>query len=114
MPDRFAPVPSSPNCVSSRADPADRQHYIEPLQTTDLDAARQALLAQPRTELVEEDGDYLRFVCTTRFLRFKDDVELELDPDAGVVHVRSASRVGYGDMGVNRRRVEALRSELGA
>ncbi len=107
---RLAPVPKSPNCVSSRADPADRVHAIAPLSGADLDRVKAVMAAMPRTELVEEAEGYLHYVCTTALLRFKDDVEFEQDGD--VVHVRSASRVGYGDLGVNRKRVEGIRRAL--
>lgn len=104
---RFAPPPPTPNCVSSRAPAEDRQHFIAPLRGVTLDAARRALEAMPRTELLEEAPGYAHYVVTSLLFRFKDDVELEAEGD--VVHVRSASRVGRGDLGVNRKRVEALR-----
>lgn len=107
---RLAPVPSSPNCVSSLADPGDRQHHIAPLTGVTLAQVKAAMLGFPRVELIEETPTYLHLVATTGFFRFKDDVEFELAGD--VVHVRSASRVGYGDLGVNRKRVEALRRAL--
>lgn len=72
---------------------------------------KEVLRAWPRTEIVEEGDAYLRAECRTR-LGFVDDLELLLVPDEGVVHVRSASRLGYRDFGVNRARVEALRREL--
>ncbi len=107
---RFAPVPSSPNCVSSRADRGDRQHFVEPLPAVGVERVKQVMAELPRCELVEEEGNYLHYVVRTRFIGFKDDVEIEVEDDA--VHVRSASRVGYGDLGVNRKRVEALRQAL--
>jgi uncharacterized protein (DUF1499 family) len=107
---RFAPAPRSPNCVSSRAAPDDREHHIAPLRGVSLDAVRMAMATFPRVALVEEGQGYLHFVVTTLLLRFKDDVEFEAEGD--VVHVRSASRTGYGDIGVNRARVEALRKAL--
>jgi uncharacterized protein (DUF1499 family) len=107
---RFAPVPSSPNCVSSRAPVDDRQHYIAPLQGVTLEQVKAAALAMPRTTVLEQSESYVHLVCATAILRFKDDVELEAEGD--VVHVRSASRVGYGDLGVNRKRIEALRKAL--
>ena len=107
---RFAPPPPKPNCVSSRAAPSDKEHYIEPMRGKTLEAVRAAMATFPRTELVEEAPGYLHYVVTSRLWRFKDDVEIELEGD--VVHVRSASRVGHGDMGVNRARVEALRKAL--
>ena len=109
MSSRFAPVPQSPNCVSSRASEDDKTHYVAPFAHA-FDAVKAAALAMPRTELVEEADGYARIVFKTRWLGFKDDLELEQDGD--VVHVRSASRVGYSDLGVNRKRVETLRTRL--
>ena len=107
---RLPPVPSSPNAVSSRADAGDRQHYVAPLATT-LDAVKAEMAKLPRTTLVGEADGYLHYVCVTAVMRFRDDVEFEADGD--VVHVRSASRLGYSDLGVNRKRVEQLRGALG-
>jgi uncharacterized protein (DUF1499 family) len=56
-----------------------------------------------------DDGNYLHAVFASRLFRFKDDLELLLDAQTGVIHVRSASRVGGYDFGVNRRRVKRLR-----
>ncbi len=108
---RFAPVPNKPNCVSSRADPEDRVHYTRPFEGVTLAEVKSVVAALPRTELVEEADDYLHFVVRTAFLGFKDDVEFEVEGDH--VHVRSASRVGYGDLGVNRKRVRSIRDQLG-
>ena len=69
--------------------------------------------SQARATLAEAREDYLRAHCRSR-LGFIDDLECWLFEDEGVIHVRSASRVGYYDFGVNRRRVEALRRSLGA
>ena len=107
---RLAPPPLSPNCVSSRAKPTDRLHYIQPLTRTTLDHIRSVVTAMPRTEVIEQTDEYMHVVFTTALFRFRDDVEFERDGD--VVHVRSASRVGYGDLGTNRRRVEAIRRAL--
>lgn len=104
---RFSPPPATPNCVSSRAPEADGGHYVAPLTGTTLAAAKAWCLSQPRTTLAEEAPGYLRVVFRSLVFRFPDDLELEEDGD--VVHVRSASRYGYSDAGVNRKRVEALR-----
>lgn len=104
---RFAPPPPSPNCVSSRAPAEDREHHIAPLRGVRFAAAKAALAGMPRTVLVKEEPGYAHYVVTSLIFRFKDDVELEEEGD--LVHVRSASRTGYGDMGVNRKRVEDLR-----
>ena len=70
---------------------------------------KRALASQPRTRVVTEQGDYLHAESTSLIFRFIDDVEFLLERGAKVIHVRSASRAGRSDLGVNRRRVEALR-----
>jgi len=65
-----------------------------------------------RTRIVDSSDDYLRAEARSRLLRFVDDLELALDAEAGLLAVRSASRLGYSDRGVNRRRVETLRRQL--
>ncbi len=113
----LAPCRFWPNCVSSRRDAAAR-HRIEPFAVSGDPAAALARLKTlveelPRTEIVTATRDYLHAVCRTP-RGFADDVELLLSPEEGVIHVRSASRFGIGDMGVNRKRVEALRQRLGS
>jgi uncharacterized protein (DUF1499 family) len=109
---RLAPCPSSPNCVSTQAQ--DEQHAITPLryhkhQAAAKEALKTAVLSLPRTKLVEEDESYLHFEFTSRLLRFVDDVEFLFDDTAKTLHFRSASRIGYGDFGVNRSRMEEIR-----
>ena len=69
-----------------------------------------AIATLPRIKLVEEDGDYLHYEFTSRLLRFVDDVEFVFDDESKIIHFRSASRIGYGDYGVNRDRMEKIRS----
>jgi uncharacterized protein (DUF1499 family) len=108
----LAPCPASPNCVSSQS--GDREHYIEPLRFTG-DAAlawnrlKSALSMESRLTIVEDTGSYLHAEARSLIFRFVDDVEFVLDPAAGVIQVRSASRTGYSDFSVNRRRVERIR-----
>ena len=109
---RLKPPPFAPNCVHSAAEPRMPQHAIAPLVGVSLGQVKAVLDSWPRTRLVEEDSDYLHYVVTSALFRFKDD--LELHATGGVVHVRSASRVGYSDLGANRRRVEKLRAQLKA
>jgi uncharacterized protein (DUF1499 family) len=109
---QLAPCPSSPNCVSTQAQ--DEGHAIAPFRYQKIRAeAKEALKAiirtLPRTKLVEEDETYLHYEFTSLLLRFVDDVEFLFDDDAKTIHFRSASRTGYGDLGVNRRRMEDLR-----
>jgi uncharacterized protein (DUF1499 family) len=63
-----------------------------------------------RTRLIREDAAYLHFEFTSLLLRFVDDVEFLFDDDTKTVHFRSASRIGYSDLGVNRRRMEEIRA----
>jgi uncharacterized protein (DUF1499 family) len=103
---RLAPCKRSPNCVSSQANPADVEHYIAPIHGSIRDA-REAVKALPGTAIIEERSDYLYAEFRTRLLRYVDDVEFFFD--GTVLHVRSCSRLGRRDFGVNRKRVEALR-----
>jgi len=112
----LAECPASPNCVSSAED-AGKSHYIAPIRIQgDPDAAwralRDLLAADGRIEIVSAGDRYLHAVATTRILRFKDDVEFLLDRDAGEIAMRSASRIGYSDLGKNRRRMEAIRRAM--
>lgn len=116
---RLAPCPSSPNCVASQADPADATHYIAPIAfqgdaLAAWRALREAVAASARTKIVTERDGYLRAEFTSKVMGFVDDVEFLLDPGARVIHVRSASRLGYRDFGVNRARIEALRAAVAA
>jgi uncharacterized protein (DUF1499 family) len=113
METRFAPCPESPNCVSSYADETDALHSIAALPlAASIDELVSVIESFPRTAIVERDGDYLHATFTSRIFRFVDDVEFLLDEEQGVTQVRSASRVGYGDMGANRSRVEAIRAKM--
>ena len=103
---QLVPCKRSPNCVSSQANPSDREHYIAPIHGT-LAQVAAAVRAMPRTTIVSEKADYLYAEFRSRLLRFVDDVEFYFD--GSVIHVRSCSRLGRRDFGVNRRRIEALR-----
>ncbi|HKL63513.1 MAG TPA: DUF1499 domain-containing protein [Woeseiaceae bacterium] len=114
---RLPPCPSTPNCVSSDADPADDTHYIEPLQIDgDPRAAWQRLIEYLESEspytIVEQREDYLRAEARTKILRFVDDVTFHLRPQEGVIAMRSSSRLGYSDLGKNRSRLETVREAL--
>jgi uncharacterized protein (DUF1499 family) len=110
-PDGLRPCPSSPNCVSSSAQ--DRGHRIDPFPVSGTSAETLALLARvisalPRATITQQGNHYLKAEFRTR-LGFVDDLEFLVDEARGLVEVRSASRAGYWDLGVNRRRVETLR-----
>ncbi len=109
------PCPGTPNCVSSsESDPSWR---VDPLPlrgpaAAGLAAIRQVILAMPRSRIVFEGPGFLRAEFRSLIFRFVDDVVFVVDESAGVIHVRSASRVGHSDLGVNRRRVEEIRDRL--
>jgi uncharacterized protein (DUF1499 family) len=75
-------------------------------------ALKAVIAALPRTKLIEDEELYLHYEFRSLLLRFVDDVEFLFDEKAKIIHFRSASRVGYGDFGVNRRRMEDIRSRL--
>src|SRR5918992_448752 len=106
---KFSPCRRTPNCVSSQADPADKEHYIAPIpfKGDAIAAVRKAVESMPRTRIVSADSHYLYAEFRSRLLRYVDDVEFHFDGTN--IHVRSASRLGRRDFGVNRARVEELR-----
>jgi uncharacterized protein (DUF1499 family) len=108
----MAPCPGSPNCVSS-INPEDK-HFIEPLSYSEtLDSAYRKLTAilasEPRARIVAGQANYIRAEFKSGVFGFVDDVEFYFSSDQPVIHVRSASRKGYYDFGVNRRRIEGIR-----
>jgi uncharacterized protein (DUF1499 family) len=110
---QLSPCPSSPNCVSTQAQ--DEGHAIEPIRyrksrAEAKEALKEVIRSMPRTKLVEEDETYLHYEIMSLLFRFVDDVEFLLDDEAKTIHFRSASRTGYGDLGVNRKRMEQVRS----
>ncbi len=112
---RLADCPNKPNCVNSQA--IDKLHAIAPLSfsgdaTTAMQKLKALVQAMPRTQVIESRADYLNVECSTPLMGFVDDVEFYCD--GRVIHVRSASRLGYSDLGVNRKRVEAVRAGFAA
>ncbi|MEP7154166.1 MAG: DUF1499 domain-containing protein [Betaproteobacteria bacterium] len=114
----FAPPSWKPNCVSSTVEKSDK-HYVAPLQFSgtpqDSWKTLKALIRKfPRTGVITETGQYLYVEFKSAGLGFVDDVEFALDEKNGVIQVRSASRLGVRDFGVNRERVEKIRVEFAA
>ena len=107
----------TPNCVSSQADPSDREHYIAPIPFKGgaleaVAAVRKAVESLPRATVIRQEANYLYAEFRSKVMRFVDDTEFAFDEKAGVIHVRSASRLGRRDFGVNRARIEEIRSIL--
>ena len=114
---KLAPVVNKPNNVSSQADVNDRAHYVAPLKFSgEAQVAFQKLLKlvqpQPPAIVVTHDCQYLRAEFSSSLMGFVDDVEFVLAPEQGLIHVRSAARLGYSDFGVNRKRAESLRAQF--
>lgn len=112
---QLSPCPSKPNCVSSQA--TDKSHYIAPLSfSAPASTAQLALLeVLPQMEgarVMTAEPFYVRAEFTSQTMKFVDDVEFLIDPLSSIVHVRSASRLGYSDLGANRQRVEDVRARL--
>jgi uncharacterized protein (DUF1499 family) len=107
--------PSSPNCVSS--DTKNAEQLVPPFElAVPPERAWDFLLEQvtqiPRTKIVRQDSHYLHVECRSQVFGFVDDIEFHLRPEKGGIAVRSASRTGYFDFGVNRSRIEAFRRAL--
>lgn len=112
---KLSPCPARPNCVSSDSAAAD--HRVEPYSLAVPAAegwqmARSLVADLPRTTIITQGPDYLHAECRSAVFGFVDDLELHLRPDNKIIAVRSAARLGYSDLGVNRKRVEGLRAKL--
>jgi uncharacterized protein (DUF1499 family) len=111
--------PETPNCVSSLSDPTDDEHFINALASPD-GITTNALLARiakqidkdPDAELIVNTPTYLYAEYTSDLMQFIDDVEFLSDTDLGIVEVRSASRIGRSDFGVNRSRIDMIRQSV--
>ncbi|PCH62959.1 MAG: hypothetical protein COC19_02035 [SAR86 cluster bacterium] len=104
---RLLACPDSPNCVSSFE--TSEEHGITPL-AANLEQIEQLLLTLGEANIIDADENYLRAEFTSSLMRYVDDVEFLRDDGSNITHVRSASRVGHSDMGVNRERIEMIRS----
>jgi uncharacterized protein (DUF1499 family) len=112
---KLAPCPGTPNCVNSQSQEA--THKIEPLtyKSTPQEAIadlKKVIQSLPKTKIITETEKYLYAEFTSKLMGFVDDVEFLIDDNAKVIHVRSASRLGKSDLGVNRQRIETLRAKL--
>ena len=107
--------PKSPNCVLSQV--SDPKHQIHPIHyTSSVEIAKemlnQVILSMVDTRIITQNKVYWHVEFTTRWLRFIDDVEFYFPESEALIHLRSASRSGYWDLGVNRKRVEEIRSRF--
>ncbi|MCS1351419.1 DUF1499 domain-containing protein [Mechercharimyces sp. CAU 1602] len=112
---QLAPCPNKPNCVSTQAE--EDSHAIKPIPySSSQQEAEERLLkvlhAMKRMEIITHQQGYVHVESTSLLMRYVDDLEFYFDDDTKVIHFRSASRVGYSDMGVNRKRMESIRAEF--
>ncbi len=113
---KLRPCPATPNCVSSEAGtPAEQttSAFSAPEQGA-MQRLAALVTAWPRTSIVTTTPEYLHAEVTTKLMRFVDDVEFRYDSATKLIHVRSASRIGRKDFGVNRERVNAMRAKWDA
>lgn len=108
---------NAPNCVSSKAEIRDKQHFILPFEIKTKpeqawEALKMAIIKQPRMIITHETPTTLHAEATSLMFQFVDDINVMLDKESELIHIRSTSRVGHGDFGVTRRRLEALREQL--
>ncbi len=113
---QLAACPNTPNCISSQS--KDPDHYIEPIAyqgsaTDAIDRLKSAIATQERSKIIQENNNYLRAEFTSRWMGFVDDLELFVDENAKLIHLRSASRLGESDLGVNRQRLETIKNLFG-
>ncbi|MEH6457765.1 MAG: DUF1499 domain-containing protein [Cocleimonas sp.] len=118
--DQLMPCPDSPNCVNSKA--TDNEHSIQPILFNGTSKKAQERLLQilnnlKRAKMAVVEDNYIRFKFTSLIFRFVDDVEFyfpSTETEKVIIHIRSASRIGYSDFGANRKRIEQIRSKFKA
>lgn len=112
---KLAACPGTPNCVNSQS--LDAQSKIAPIAynstaTEAMTKLKTVIADMDRAKIITETNNYLYAEFTSKLMGFVDDVEFLLDDNAKVIQVRSASRLGQSDLGVNRKRVEEIRTKL--
>ncbi|MBW2693377.1 MAG: DUF1499 domain-containing protein, partial [Deltaproteobacteria bacterium] len=113
----LAPCPDKPNCVSSEAG-EDADHQIAPLNYSGTDTGEawseiQQVIKELGGDVTVVEDEYIAATFASSIFRFVDDVECRLDAPQNRIHIRSASRVGHSDLGVNRKRTEAITRSFG-
>ena len=114
---RLSKCPDKPNCACSEFR-VDTEHFIEPLAVSSADAADAmtrliSVIREMGGSIQQEKDDYLAATFTSVIFRFVDDLEIRIDREASLIHLRSAARVGRSDGGVNRQRIEQIKTNFG-
>lgn len=111
---QLSPCPNSPNCISSQSTNA--RHRVAPFKYSSLEESykklKEILQKRKRITIISESPNYIYAECTSALFRFVDDLEFYFDDKHKVIHIRSASRIGYSDLGVNRKRIEEIRTQF--
>ena len=112
---RLAECPETPNCVSSFS--KDSEHQVSPFRFSStpeklIQDIKTMLNKIKEARIVTAKEYYIHVEFTSKVFRFVDDIEFLLDPKTQTLHFRSASRVGHSDLGVNRKRIETLKTAL--
>ena len=115
--DRLRGGGNKPNWVcSENVDRSDTGHYLDPItfnqESKETWDKIKHIVTLSGGSIVKEEENYLHATYTSKLFRFVDDLELRLDETNKVIHMRSSSRVGYSDLGVNRKRAESIISEF--
>ncbi len=115
--EKLSLCPDTPNCVCSQCLEEDKVHYIQPfIYQQSLEEVYESLVqtieSDKSAKIKTKDSNYIYVQYTSKIFRFVDDVEFYFPPDEKIVHVRSASRIGKSDLGVNRERIEKLRKSI--
>ena len=113
---RLAPCPDTPNCVCSEV-PLSSSAFVEAVEISGYGAEEawqivKRVVVEEGGQLQVEDTSYLAATFASKLFGFVDDLELRLDAEHQVIHLRSASRVGHSDMGANRERVARLKARM--
>lgn len=107
---KLGSCPDKPNCVSTFNE-VGSSNYIEPSTISKLNFSLKDLDLS-NFNIIESSENYIYMTHTSRIFRFVDDIELFYDSESKLLHFRSASRVGYSDLGANRKRIDAIKAQL--
>lgn len=114
---RLTKCPDKPNCVCTEFE-ADVSHYLEPIALSQSDTSKalsrlKHSIGEMGGSIQADNGDYLSATFTSSIFGFVDDMEIRIDADQKLIHLRSASRVGQSDRGVNKQRIGRLKNLYG-
>lgn len=116
---QFSPCPASPNCVSSFANPDDEKHYFAPIvvKPSSFKGGVLEVIVQKATKVLgctvsKKTESYLHAECKSKLMGFVDDLQVFYEPSKSMLYFKSASRVGYSDLGVNNKRLQKLQAAL--